>query len=78
MEELIEIVKVYVPDIESNIGQLLLEEAVIDSIQLVELISDISEKYQIEISGDDIDPDNFQSIQTIWELINRVKKSDSV
>ncbi|MBP3505383.1 MAG: hypothetical protein J6K43_03165 [Lachnospiraceae bacterium] len=73
MEELIKIIKKYVPDIELNIEQALLDDALIDSIQLVEMICDISEQFQIDISGDDIDPDNFQSIQTIWQLILRLK-----
>lgn len=75
MEELIEIIKEYVPDIELNKEQALLDDALIDSIQLVEIISDISEKFQIEISGDDIDPDNFQSIQKIWKLILKLKNN---
>lgn len=75
MDELIEIIKQYVPDIELNKEQALLDDALIDSIQLVEIISDISEKFQIEISGDDIDPDNFQSIQNIWKLILKLKNN---
>ncbi len=75
MEELIEIIKEHVPDIELNREQALIDDALIDSIQLVEIISDISEKFKIDISGDDIDPDNFQSVQTIWELIQKLKNN---
>lgn len=75
MEELIEIIKEHVPDIGLNKEQTLLDDALIDSIQLVEIISDISEKFEIEISGDDIDPDNFQSVQNIWKLILKLKNN---
>lgn len=73
MEELIEIIKKYVPNIELNENLELIEDGLIDSIQLVEIIIDISEKFQVDISGDDIDPDNFQSIQSIWNLILKLK-----
>lgn len=71
MEELIKIIKVYVPDIENNKEQSLIEEGLIDSIELLEIIEEISEKFKIDIGGADLDPDNFQSVQEIWEFIKR-------
>ena len=51
------------------------DEELLDSFDIVSLISILEEKYGIEIDGLDIIPENFQSIDAIISLINRSKKA---
>ncbi len=43
----------------------LIEAEVIDSLGIVQLISFLEEKYSITIDDDDLDPENFRSVDRI-------------
>jgi len=47
----------------------LVEEEVIDSLGIVQLISLLEEKYNITISDDELDPDNFRSVERIATFV---------
>ena len=47
----------------------LIEEQVIDSMGVMELISFIQETYEVELDMDDLTIENFESIRHIYELV---------
>lgn len=49
----------------------LLTAGILDSVELVELIAAIEEKFQVEVPLDDMTPENFDSITAIWDMIQR-------
>ena len=48
---------------------LLLEEKVIDSMGVIELVAFLEETYKVEFTDDDLTVDNFKTIGSISELI---------
>lgn len=50
----------------------LLTAGILDSVELVELIAAIEEKFQVEVPLDDMTPENFDSITAIWDMIQRL------
>lgn len=50
--------------------QNLVEGGYIDSFELLALITTISERFGIEISIDDIIPENFNSVDTITRMVD--------
>ncbi len=50
----------------------LIESGVLDSITLVTLISLLEERYEIEITMDYIVPENFESVEAIWGLVDEL------
>ena len=50
----------------------LIESGVLDSINLVTLISLLEEKYGIEITMDYLVPENFESVEAIWGLVDEL------
>lgn len=48
----------------------LLEDGRIDSLTLVDLLLELEERYGVEFSADDLDPDHFASLETIAELVD--------
>ncbi|MDD5929203.1 MAG: acyl carrier protein [Spirochaetales bacterium] len=47
----------------------LLDSGVIDSFDIVDLIASLEEIFGIELDGDDIIPENFESVDAIAKLI---------
>ena len=52
-----------------------IDDGLLDSFEVVALVSMLEEKYGIEIDGLDIIPDNFQSIATIIQLVKKSKRA---
>lgn len=48
-----------------------IDECLLDSLDIIRLVSEIEKKYNISINGEDIIPENFQSINDIENLINK-------
>ena len=49
----------------------LVESGIIDSLGIMTLLSFLEEKFSIQISGDDLIPENFESVSAIVELLDR-------
>ena len=48
-----------------------LEEGIIDSMNVMELIAFVEECFRIQINDDDITPDNFDSVSRIAAFVER-------
>ena len=46
-----------------------IEEDMLDSLDIIRLVSEIDEKFNLSIDGTDITPDNFQGLKKIENLI---------
>lgn len=49
----------------------LIEEGMLDSFDIVSLVSTLDERFHISISGLDILPENFSSVEKIEELLKK-------
>ena len=65
MRILSEKIHVEVPSVETD----LMESGLLDSLSLVELMASLEEKFGISISFDDIELDNFRSVDRIAEFV---------
>lgn len=53
----------------------LLDSGIVDSLGVLEVVSYLVENHEIEIGEDDLMPENFNSIQSIADFIEKKKKS---
>lgn len=74
MEEFISLLCHIKPGVDFLSEPDLVEQGLLDSLDIVEIIEAISEHYQVELDGDDVDPENFTSALKMWEMIQRKKK----
>jgi len=49
----------------------LVESGIIDSLGVMTLLSFLDEKFSIQVLGDDLIPENFESVSAIAALVNR-------
>ena len=57
------------PEIEIDRETRLLDDGILDSLDIVTLITDLNDEYRISIGAEDITPHNFQNIDSIERLI---------
>lgn len=48
-----------------------IEDGLMDSFQMVELVSELEDEFSIEISGKDIIPENFRNLDTIGAMVRK-------
>ena len=53
----------------------LLEKGIIDSIGFTKLVAFLEEKFNISVSVEELIPENFETIQSISNLVSRIAKS---
>ena len=74
MEKLLKILKRVKPEVDFIENNNLIDKGILDSIEIVTIISEIEMEYLIEFDPEEIDPDNFQSVLTMLEMIEKTKK----
>ncbi len=72
-EELIAILKEIKPTKNLENETAIVEEGYIDSFELMQLIVLMGERFDIEITVDDITPENFNSVDAMTKMIGRLQ-----
>lgn len=70
MDKLIEILKGIRPDIDVN-STTLVDDGFLDSFDIVTLVSEIIDAFGVELSVDDILPENFNSVEAMMNMIEK-------
>ena len=73
MEELLTILRDMQPDVDFETQEHLIDDMILDSLDIVSLISEISEEFDVTITAKDIIPANFNSAKALYELIQRLE-----
>ena len=76
MEKLLEILRDVRPDVDFTAEDDLIEGGILDSMDIVNLITGISEEFDVVITARDILPENFNSAAKMFELIKRLREED--
>ena len=72
MEELLEILQDLHPEVDYETCDTLIDDKILDSFDIVTIISEISENFDVVIPAEEIVPENFNSVQALYELIERL------
>lgn len=72
MDELLEILNEVKPGVDFENDTDLIYHGVLDSITMVTLVMELNDAFDIEITPVDIVPENFKTVQTIYDMIQRL------
>ncbi len=61
------------PEILENSNADLFEEDILDSLQIMILVSNLGAAYSIDFDPEDITPENFVSVDAIWNLVEKYR-----
>ncbi len=73
MEELLRILKGYNEDVDFLTAQGIIDNELIDSMDVVSLVSELEDTFGIEMGMDDIISDNFNTVAAMWDMIQRLQ-----
>lgn len=76
MEKLLELLAEIRPDVDFENQTALIDSGILDSLNIFEIVSELCDAFDIEISPADIIPANFNSAQAMWEMIQKIKDAD--
>ena len=74
LEELLEILTEAVPGVDFAPETALVDDEILESLDIVTIVSEIKEAFDVEISVDDLVPENFNSVQAMLALIEARKE----
>ena len=73
MEKLLEILQRVRPDVDFKNETLLIDEGILDSMDVVSIISELDDEFGVQVRINELIPDNFNSVEAIWNLIQNLK-----
>ena len=76
MEELLEILNDINPDVDYSKEKNLIDGKVDDSFSIITLVSNISEEFDIEIGPEYLVPENFNSAEAMWKMIQKIQEDE--
>ena len=71
-EKLIEILRELRPDIDFSSETHLMDDGLLDSFDIIALVSDLSDTFDVNINASHLVPENFNSAQAILALLERL------
>lgn len=72
MDKLIEILSDLHPDIDFKSEEGLVDNGILDSLDIVTLITEINDRFDVSIPAEEIIPENFNSAKALYELIEKL------
>lgn len=73
MEQLLQILQGIRPDVDFENETALIDDGILDSFDVVSIISELDDAFGVQIRITELDPDNFNSMESIWALVQSLK-----
>ncbi len=73
MKELLEILEEIRPDVDFETATTLIDDEILDSFDIISIVGELNDHYDIEINVNDLLPENFNSAGAILELVEKLQ-----
>lgn len=73
MEKLLELLKNIRPDVDFENETSLIDDGVLDSFDVVSIISGLDDEFGVQVKINELDPENFNSVESIWNLVQKLQ-----
>ena len=75
MEELLRIMSEIRPDVDFATATKLIDDDILDSFDIISMVSEINDAFVIEINVNDLLHENFNSAEALFALIQKLQNS---
>ena len=76
MEALLEILQGLHPEVDFETCDTLIDDKILDSFDIITIITEINTEYDVAIPAEEIVPDNFNSAEALYDLVERLQDED--
>ena len=73
MDELIEILEDIQPDADYETCTTLIDDGILDSFAILSIVSELEDAFDIRITPAEIIPENFNSVQALYAMVQRLQ-----
>ena len=75
MEDLLQILKELHPDVDFETCTTLIDDKILDSFDIVSLMAEIDNTFDVAVPAEEIVPENFNSAEALWAMIQRLDEA---
>ncbi len=72
-DQILDLVKENLPDIDFEASDSLVDDGILDSVSLVEVITALSMEFGVDIPYEEIIPENFNSLEAMAAMVERLQ-----
>ncbi len=76
MDAILEILTGLHPEVDFDTCDTLIDDKIIDSFDIVSIISDLNDEFDITVPVEEIIPKNFNSAQALYDMVKRLMDED--
>lgn len=76
MEELLDILQEFEPGVDFETCRDLIDGKILNSLEILSLVAEIEDAFDITVPTVEIVPDNFNSAQAMWDMIRRLQEEE--
>jgi len=76
LEQIIDILKGVRADVDYETETSLIDSGILDSFDVVNLVGELKEAFEIDINIEDLTPENFNSAKAIQALVEKLQDAD--
>jgi len=73
MDQVLEILQGVRPDVDFESEKQLIDDDVLDSFDIIAIVGELDEAFGVEIDVADLEPENFNSVEAIWDLVQKLQ-----
>ena len=72
-EQLMGVLEEIRPDVDFENETALIDDGILDSFDVVSIISELDNEFDVQVRINELDPENFNSAESIWNLVQELK-----
>ena len=73
MDKILAILQEIRPDVDFENEKKLIDDEILDSFDIISIVAEFNDAFDIEIDVDDLEPDNFNTVEAMQELIEHLQ-----
>lgn len=73
MEELLDILEELHDDVDYETCTTLIDDKILDSFDIVTIVAEVNNVFDVQIPAEELTPENFNSAQALYALIERLE-----
>lgn len=72
-EQVLKILKAVRQDVDFEKETALIDDSILDSFDIISIVSDLNDEFGIDISADELEPENFNTLDAIVALVKSLQ-----